>query len=58
MTQQQFADALKIKRRQTISEWENQKYEPTFTLEQSKALDALLSTLELRLKDLPEDLIL
>ncbi|WP_024547138.1 helix-turn-helix transcriptional regulator [Picosynechococcus sp. NKBG15041c] len=55
MNQAEFAQALGLERRQTVSEWERGKARPSLSVSQVKALDNLLDTVGLRLKDLPDD---
>ena len=56
-TQKQMAETLEVSRRETISDWETGKHDPSFSWEQVKKLDELADQIGIRLKDLPNDLI-
>ena len=55
MNQTQFAESLGV-RRQTISEWERGVYKPSLSIKQIKVLERLLTRVDLRFEDLPDDL--
>lgn len=55
MNQTQFAKALGV-RQATVSEWERGIYKPSLSIEQVKILEDLLEQVNLKFKDLPNDL--
>ncbi|AFY39917.1 helix-turn-helix domain protein [[Leptolyngbya] sp. PCC 7376] len=55
MNQAQFAEALGVLRT-TVSAWENGVHKPSLSIEQVKILDELLGEVNLRFKDLHDDL--
>lgn len=55
LSQRAFAKALNV-RYATVSDWECGKSEPHLSIPQIKALDMLLEKVDLKLRDLPDDL--
>ena len=51
MNQQEFASSLNVKKRSTISNWENDKAEPTLSLRQWEKLDSMLEERGKRMSD-------
>lgn len=55
MNQSQLAQALGV-RRETVSQWERGVYKPSLSIDQIKILEGLLEQVDLKFKDLPDDL--
>lgn len=55
MTQQDFAVAIGVSVT-TVARWERGERNPMFTIAQIKALEKLIKTIGLKIKDLPDEL--